>query len=129
MQVDAVFYQRLNSILKIVIPSIRSKEAFLLFSHSCLLIFRTLISIYVASLDGTIVASLVRRQPKLFFLNILKWLMVAIPATLTNSWISFLQNKLAIAYRTRLTKEVMDQYLGNQAHEGPEGKVYYKLCE
>ncbi|KAL1671287.1 ABC transporter transmembrane region 2-domain-containing protein [Schizophyllum commune] len=113
----------------IVIPSIRSKEAFLLFSHSCLLIFRTLISIYVAALDGTIVASLVRRQPKLFFLNILKWLMVAIPATLTNSWISFLQNKLAIAYRTRLTKEVMDQYLGNQAHEGPEGKVYYKLCE
>lgn len=125
--VDAVFYQRLNSILKIVIPSIRSKEALLLFSHSCLLIFRTLISIYVAALDGTIVASLVRRQPKLFFLNILKWLIVAIPATLTNSWISFLQNKLAMAYRTRLTKEVMDQYLGTQADEGPEGKVYYKL--
>lgn len=52
MQVDAVFYQRLSHILKIVIPSIRSKEALLLFMHSSLLIFRTVISLYVAALDG-----------------------------------------------------------------------------
>lgn len=51
-QVDAVFYQRLSNILKIVIPSIRSKEAMLLFMHSSLLIFRTVISLYVAALDG-----------------------------------------------------------------------------
>ncbi|KAG6891066.1 hypothetical protein C0995_014155 [Termitomyces sp. Mi166 len=35
-------------------------------------------------------------------------------------------NKLAIAYRTRLTKEVMKQYLGQEA-EGHDGKVYYKI--
>lgn len=75
-----------------------------------------------------IVASLVRAQPLQFFWNILRWLLVAIPATWTNSWLSYIQNKLAIAYRTRLTKEVMKQYLGEEA-EGPEGKVYYKLCE
>jgi len=73
-----------------------------------------------------IVASLVRAQPLPFFWNILRWLLVAIPATWTNSWLSYIQNKLAIAYRTRLTQEVMKQYLGEEG-EGSEGKVYYKL--
>jgi len=123
--VDAVFYQRLSSILRIVIPSIRSKEAMLLFMHSSLLIFRTVISLYVAALDGRIVASLVRAQPLPFLLNILKWLLVAIPATWTNSQLTYVQNKLAIAYRTRLTKEVMTEYLGN---EEQQDKVYYKLA-
>jgi len=75
-----------------------------------------------------IVASLVRAQPLQFFWNILRWLLVAIPATWTNSWLSYIQNKLAIAYRTRLTKEVLKRYLGEEA-EDPNGKVYYKLCE
>ena len=51
-QVDALFYQRLSRILRIVIPSLRSKEALLLCMHSSLLIFRTVISLYVAALDG-----------------------------------------------------------------------------
>ncbi|KAF4572586.1 ATP-binding cassette sub-family D [Pleurotus pulmonarius] len=124
--VDALFYQRLSAILRIVIPGIRSKEAMLLVMHSSLLIFRTAISLYVAALDGRIVASLVRAQPLQFFLNILKWLIVAIPATWTNSWLTYVQSKLAIAYRTRLTQEVMGQYFGD-GKEGPDGKVYYKL--
>ncbi|KAJ7785876.1 ABC transporter transmembrane region 2-domain-containing protein, partial [Mycena metata] len=124
--VDALFYRRLSNILKIVIPSLTSKEALLLVMHSSLLVFRTVLSLYVANLDGVIVASLVRAQPKQFFLNILRWLLVAIPATWTNSWLNYIQSKLAIAYRTRLTNEVLQQYLGSEA-EGPEGKVYYKL--
>ena len=68
-----------------------------------------------------------RAQTLPFLFNILRWLLVAIPATWTNSWLSYIQNKLAIAYRTRLTEEVLKQYLGHQ-QEGPEGKVYYKIC-
>lgn len=52
VQVDALFYQRLRSILRIVIPGVRSKEFGLLMMHTSLLIFRTAISLYVASLDG-----------------------------------------------------------------------------
>lgn len=74
-----------------------------------------------------IVASLVRKEPLQFLYNILRWLLVAIPATWTNSWLSYIQNKLAIAYRTRLTEEVMKQYLGAE-EDGPDGKVYYKLA-
>lgn len=85
-------------------------------------------SINQSDLSLRIVASLVRAQPAQFFFNIVRWLLVAIPATWTNSWLSFVQNKLAIAYRTKLTQEVMKQYLG-EGGEGSEGKVYYKLCE
>lgn len=121
-----MFYQRLSTILKIVIPSLRSKEALLLVTHSALLIFRTVISLYVAALDGRIVASLVRAQPIPFLLDILRWLLVAIPATWTNSWLSYIQSKLALAYRTRLTEEVMKQYLG-EGEDAQDLKVFYKM--
>lgn len=75
-----------------------------------------------------IVASLVRAQPIPFLLNILRWLLVAIPATWTNSWLGYVQNKLALAYRTRLTEEVMKQYLGDDA-DPTDLKVFYKLGE
>ena len=52
LKVDTLFFQRLSSILRSVIPGIRSKEALLLFIHSSLLVFRTAISLYVAALDG-----------------------------------------------------------------------------
>ncbi|KIJ45698.1 hypothetical protein M422DRAFT_251006, partial [Sphaerobolus stellatus SS14] len=122
--VDAVFYTRLSALLRIVIPNLRSKEALLLAMHSSLLVFRTAISLYVAALDGKIVASLVRAQPAAFLWNIVRWLLVAVPATATNSWLSYIQNKLSIAYRTRLTKELMTQYLGE---DGDEERVYYKM--
>lgn len=125
VEVDAVFYARLKRLLRIVIPSIRSKEALLLAMHSAFLVFRTVLSLYVADLDGKIVSSLVRAQTVPFLWNILRWLLVAIPATYTNSMLGFIQNKLAIAYRTRLTEAVMDQYLGKDAKD--EAKVFYKM--
>ena len=69
-----------------------------------------------------------RAQPVPFLLNILRWLLVAIPATWTNSWLSYVQNKLALAYRTRLTREVMKQYLGDEMDPN-DVKVFYKLGE
>lgn len=80
----------------------------------------------VANISIRIVASLVRAKPREFFFNILRWLLVAIPATWTNSWLSYVQNKLAIAYRTKLTEEVMKQYLDD---DGPGDKMFYKLCK
>ena len=78
----------------------------------------------VAHVLPRIVASLVRARPVEFLLNILRWLLVAIPATACNSLLSYIQNKLAIAYRTRLTHEVLKQYLGD---ESDDSKIYYKM--
>ncbi|GAA5846801.1 hypothetical protein JCM5353_005908 [Sporobolomyces roseus] len=111
VEVDALFFQRLTRLLRIVIPSIHSKEASLLLLHSFFLVLRTVLSLYVASLDGSIVSALVRAQPKQFLTRITLWMAVAIPATYTNSMLTYLQSKLAIAYRTRLTKQVHEAYL------------------
>jgi ATP-binding cassette subfamily D (ALD) long-chain fatty acid import protein len=72
-----------------------------------------------------IVGSLVRAEPVPFLLNILRWLLVAIPATWCNSWLAYVQSKLALAYRTRLTERAMQLYLGEV---GGQDKVYYKIC-
>lgn len=50
--------------------------------------FRTVLSVYIASLDGRIVSALVRGQIREFILGIVWWMTVAIPATYTNSMVS-----------------------------------------
>lgn len=47
-----MFYERLKTLLRIVIPGWRSREAGLLAMHSTFLVFRTMLSLYVADLDG-----------------------------------------------------------------------------
>jgi len=86
--IDAEFFTKLGRILRIVIPSVHSREASLLLIHSSFLVGRTLLSLYVASLDGAIVAALVRRQGRAFLLRIIVWLAIAWPATYCNSMIS-----------------------------------------
>ena len=46
-------------------------------------------------------------------LKILYWMIVAIPATYTNSMLTFLQSKLSISFRTRLTTYLHERYLKN----------------
>ena len=78
---------------------------------SAFLVFRTVLSVYVATLDGRIVSALVRGQSKQFLIGILWWMGVALPATYTNSMLSYFQSKLSIAFRTRLTNHLHEKYL------------------
>ncbi|KAH9811020.1 ABC transporter transmembrane region 2-domain-containing protein [Melampsora americana] len=113
VEVDALFFERLNKILLIVIPSWKSKTASLLVIHSAFLVFRTVLSLYVASLDGQIVSALVRGEGIQFLSRLALWMSISIPATYTNSMLSYLQCKLSIAYRTRLTNHIHDLYLSD----------------
>lgn len=49
---DPLFQQRLKKLLRIVIPGIKSREAAMLTLHTCFLLGRTALSLYVADLDG-----------------------------------------------------------------------------
>lgn len=78
VEVDALFFERLRAILKIVIPGARSKEAMLLLMHTAFLILRTIISLYVAELDGRIVSAFVRSRTRDFLKGIATWMLVAV---------------------------------------------------
>lgn len=49
---DPLFHVKFKRLLRIVIPSLRSREAAMLALHSFFLVARTGLSLYVAELDG-----------------------------------------------------------------------------
>ncbi|KAF1999178.1 hypothetical protein P154DRAFT_523566 [Amniculicola lignicola CBS 123094] len=113
VELNREFFKNLWRLLKIVIPGWRSKEFRLLISHSVFLVLRTMISLYVAELDGRLVSSLVRGRGRDFLVGLVWWMTVAIPATFTNSMLSYHQCKLSLQYRTRLTNHIHNKYLSH----------------
>ncbi|KAJ2908658.1 ATP-binding cassette long-chain fatty acid transporter pxa1, partial [Coemansia aciculifera] len=119
-KLDRVFLQQLRALARILIPSMANKEVAIIAMHAAFLVLRTWLSVVVAELDGKIVKHLVRGQGRKFLAGLLSWFAIAIPATYTNSMIRFLEAKLALALRTRLTQYVHDLYLNDNLS-------YYKL--
>lgn len=87
VELNREFFKNLLRLLKICIPGWRSKEFRLLISHSVFLVLRTMISLYVAELDGRLVSNLVRGKGKDFLWGLVWWMTVAVPATFTNSMV------------------------------------------
>ena len=92
VELNREFFRSLLKLLRIVIPGWRSPEARLLASHSFFLVVRTLVSLKVAEMDGAIVKALVKGHGKEFLMRIVWWMLIAIPATFTNSMVSEKQN-------------------------------------
>jgi len=113
VELNREFFRSLLRLLKIVIPGWRSQELRLLISQSIFLVVRTLLSLYVAELDGKLVSSLVKRRGQAFLTGLAWWMVVAVPATFTNSMLSYHQCKLALQYRTRLISHIHSKYLSN----------------
>jgi ATP-binding cassette subfamily D (ALD) protein 3 len=57
--VDKVFMQRILTLVKIVIPSIKSMEVLDLTVLTVFLVVRTMMSIYISSLNGRIVKTII----------------------------------------------------------------------
>jgi ATP-binding cassette subfamily D (ALD) long-chain fatty acid import protein len=87
VELNQEFFKNLFKLLKICIPGWKSKELRLLISHSIFLVIRTLISLKVAAMDGALVSSLVRGKCKDFLMGIVWWMLIAVPATFTNSMV------------------------------------------
>ncbi|KAL5593981.1 uncharacterized protein BROUX77_007328 [Berkeleyomyces rouxiae] len=118
VELNREFFRSLMRLVKIVIPGWKSKEARLLISHSFFLILRTLISLKVAAMDGAIVKSLVKGNGREFLKRIMGWMLIALPATFTNSMLSWHQAELSLRYRTRLTQFIHDKYLSSMTFYG-----------
>jgi ATP-binding cassette subfamily D (ALD) protein 3 len=114
--VDFVFFQRITSLLKIVIPSIKSAEILDLVLLTVFLVFRTFLSIYIASVNGRIVKAIIDLKLSDFIKRIINLGMIAIPSSFVNSYLDFLNKSLAIRFRERLTHYFHDRYLKDMVY-------------
>ncbi|XP_077988265.1 ATP-binding cassette sub-family D member 2-like [Glandiceps talaboti] len=115
-RIDQKFLQQLRALIKIVIPGLWTKEFLLLVLHSGTLVCRTFLSIYVAELDGSMTKTIVKRDVRGFLFTLLKWILIAIPASFINSMIRFLECKLALSFRTRLVEFSYKSYFDTQTY-------------
>lgn len=113
------FLQQLNVLSPILIPKFLHKNSLLLALQIFFLILRTWLSLMVARLDGQIVKDIISRRPKRFAYDMTCWLLIAFPAAYTNSAIKYIQRKLSLNFRLRLTRYIHDMYLDKRL-------VFYK---
>ncbi|PSN48985.1 ATP-binding cassette sub-family D member 3 [Blattella germanica] len=114
--INKEFLLQLQKLVKLMVPGVWTREIGLLSMHTVALATRTFLSIYVASMEGQIVKYIVRRDVKNFAIMLLKWLGVAVPATFINSMIRYLENKLALAFRSRLVSHAYSLYFRDQTY-------------
>ncbi|KAG6450216.1 hypothetical protein O3G_MSEX006443 [Manduca sexta] len=110
------FLRQLVTLARIMVPGFRSHEVALLSVHTLCLFSRTFLSIYVASLEGSIVKHIVQKDMRSFAALLLQWFGIAIPATFINSMIRYLESRLALAFRTRLVNHAYELYFKNQTY-------------
>ena len=118
--VDREFFRQLRALFRIMIPNLKTKEVFIFVLHTFFLVMRTYLSLLVARLDGAIVKSLISADGPGFLRGLGMWFALSVPATYTNAMIRYLQSKLSIGFRTRLTRYVNDLYLS-------ANRNYYKV--
>lgn len=98
VELNREFFKNLLRLLKICIPGWKSKEFRLIIGHSVFLVLRTMISLYVAELDGRLVSALVRGKGREFLVGLVWWMGVAVPATFTNSMVRRVLGKMRLSW-------------------------------
>lgn len=85
-----------------------------------LLVIRTLMSIWLADVNGKVVKAIVNKSLPEFLSKIFNLFLFAVPSSIINSGIDYINKKIALMYRKRLTTHFHKEYLRNMH--------YYKIC-
>lgn len=85
-----------------------------------MLVVRTYLSIWLSDVNGRIVKAIVNKNLNQFLRRVVTLVLFAVPSSTINASLDYLQKKLALAFRRRLTNHFHDQYHKNLS--------FYKIC-
>lgn len=103
--------QMFRRIVRLAFPGLISAEGGCLVLLVGALVFRTFLSIWIASLNGGIVETIVEKDLKKFLRRLANLIAYALPAAAVNAGIQFLEKMLALMLRRNLTRRLMRKYL------------------
>lgn len=108
-------------LLRICFTSWTSHESFLLYGLILVLLLRSVLSVFVAEVDGQLVKQVINRDRRQIVLGVLMWIGVAIPSSLINSVIKYLQSRLSLAMRAKLTEFTRKKFFDH--------KTYFRITQ
>lgn len=118
--VDKIFFRRVWRLIKIVIPSWKTKEVLNLAGLSVALVARTFLSILQANINGGTVKAIVSRDWKAFVGSVIFLWLFSVPASTVNSALDYFNKNLTMLFRKRLTEHFNKKYLDKM--------IYYQIC-
>nr|AZL94687.1 ATP binding cassette subfamily D member 3 [Nephromyces sp. MMRI] len=117
--IDRHFFRRCLLLWRLAVPTFFCKESITIYLLLSTLVIRTFLSIWIATINGSVVKTIVSRQYKLFVWKLCVLILYSLPASFINSSIEYLSNELALLFRQRLTSNFTKRYL----HD----KVFYHM--
>ncbi len=104
----------IKRIMKAIIPDFKSPVIFYFILQLLLLAARAVLTLKVAALDGLLVSSMIRKKTSKFLQLLVKWMLLGIPASFTNSFLDFTTNQLALNINKNLTNNLLELYLPSE---------------
>jgi ATP-binding cassette, subfamily D (ALD), member 3 len=114
--VDQTFLRRLKFLMRIVVPSWHSEEAFLLFVQSMALVSRSYISLRMAETGGAGLRAVMERDWLSGAVVLTDFFISGVAAAAVNSALKYMTNSITTCFRERLTLHVHDAYLSHRAY-------------
>ena len=106
-------------LLKVLFPKWNVRETFDLGLLTVFLVLRTFLSIYISSIQGGVVKSIIKTDWPMFLRKVGNMALCAIPASFINSYLDYLNRTLAINFRKNMTTYFNNKYLN--------GMTYYQV--
>lgn len=117
--VNKAFFIKLWMLMKRCVFKNKVPHYFVLFNF--FLVFRTILSIYISGIKGKIVKAMISANKRSFFKQMGNLAIMAIPGSLTNSLLDYLQNIIALNMRKGLISSLNSKYV--------RGKTAYQLLQ
>ena len=116
IKIDMKFLRKLWNILKLGIFDSKIRRD--LFIYNICLVLRSLVSIYLTTIKGKIVKSIIGARPLSLNKNLANLGLLSLPGGFLNSYINYLQKNLSLNLRKGINRRLNQQYLlGNTAYQ------------